>query len=125
MTIVMEERAAGGQHARHHRRPAEARDMGMISYQPEEAGVHFWVDEHDRHLAHLDVREMLEEGGEPYAIIMECVRMISTGQRLVVHAIMEPRPLIHQLGRMGYRMEVRHVGADHWELEVSPAGQAG
>lgn len=95
--------------------------MMLKCYDPEEAGVHFWVDDDDSTCAHLDVRELLEEGGEPYAIIMECVQMLVIGQRLVVHAIMQPRPLVQQLGRMGYFTEVRHVGADHWELEVSPA----
>ena len=90
-----------------------------ISYEPEEAGVHFWVDDDDAALAHLDVRELLSEGGEPYAIIMECVQMLGTGQRLVVHALMQPRPLLQQLARMGYFTELRHPGADHWEVEVS------
>ena len=64
-------------------------------------------------------RELLEEGGEPYAIIMECVHRLALGQRLVVHALMQPRPLMNQLGRMGYFVELRHAGPDHWELEVS------
>lgn len=91
----------------------------MMCYEPEEAGVHFWIDEEDVTRAHLDVREMLAEGGEPYAIIMECVQMLVKGQRLVVHALMQPRPLMQQLGRMGYFLELRHPGPDHWEVEVS------
>lgn len=92
-----------------------------MSYQPEETGVHFWIDDGDSARAHLDVRELLEQGGEPYAIIMECVQMLASGQRLVVHAIMQPRPLVPQLTRMGYQLEVRHVGRDHWEVEVTAA----
>lgn len=91
----------------------------MESYQPEEAGVHFWIDDEDATRAHLDVRELLAEGGEPYAIIMECVQMLTTGQRLVVHALMQPRPLLQQFARMGYFTEVRHAGPDHWEVEVT------
>jgi uncharacterized protein (DUF2249 family) len=118
MMFVMEDGLARGQDPSD--RPGGGNEaLPMMNYDPEEAGVHFWVDEHDAARAHLDVRELLQEGGEPYAIIMECVQMISTGQRLVVHAIMQPRPLMNQLGRMGYSMEVRHVGTDHWELEVS------
>ncbi|MFN2376386.1 MAG: DUF2249 domain-containing protein [Candidatus Binatia bacterium] len=83
--------------------------------------MHFWVDDDDATRAHLDVRELLTEGGEPYAIIMECVQMLVIGQRLVVHAIMQPRPLLLQLGRMGYFTEARHVGTDHWEVEVTAA----
>lgn len=91
----------------------------MMSYEPEEAGVHFWVDDDDATRAHLDVRELLEDGGQPYSMIMECVHMLALGQRLIVHALMQPQPLILQLTRMGYFMEVRHVGTDHWELEVN------
>lgn len=91
----------------------------MMCYEPEEAGVHFWIDDGEATRAHLDVREMLEEGGEPYAVIMECVQMLVPGQHLVVHALMQPRPLVQQLERMGYAMAVRHAGPDHWEVEVA------
>lgn len=90
-----------------------------MTYEPEEAGVHFWIDDDDSTRAHLDVREMLEDGGEPYAVIMECVQMLVVGQRLVVHAIMQPLPLRGQLERMGHFTELRHAGTDHWELEIT------
>jgi uncharacterized protein (DUF2249 family) len=61
----------------------------------------------------------LEDGGEPYSIIMECVHRLSAGERLVLHALMQPRPLMSQLSRMAYGLELRHVGPDHWELEIS------
>lgn len=93
----------------------------MMCYEPEEAGVHFWIDDCDATRAHLDVREMLEDGGEPYAVIMECVQMLPAGQHLVVHALMQPRPLVQQLERMGYAIAVRHAGADHWEVDVAAA----
>lgn len=91
----------------------------MISYEPDDPRVRFWPDDADPERGHLDVRELLEDGGEPYAIIMECVHRLGPGQRLVLHALMQPRPLMSQLSRMGYGLTVNHVGPDHWELEIS------
>lgn len=90
-----------------------------MAYEPEEIGVHFWTEEGPGARSHLDVREMLTEGGEPYGIIMECVSRLAPGQRLVVHAIMQPRPLLNQFQRMGYAVAVNHAGPDHWEVEVT------
>jgi uncharacterized protein (DUF2249 family) len=89
-----------------------------LNFETDEPGVRFWLEEGAPARGHLDVREMLQEGGEPYGVIMECVSTLEAGQSLVVHAIMQPRPLIQQLGRMGYAPEVRHAGPDHWEVEV-------
>lgn len=91
----------------------------VLAYQPDDPRVRFWPDDTDPNRAHLDVRELLEDGGEPYAIIMECVHRLTAGERLVLHALMQPRPLMSQLGRMGYGLAVTHVGTDHWELEIS------
>jgi uncharacterized protein (DUF2249 family) len=91
----------------------------MMSFEPDDPRVRFWPDETDPDRAHLDVRELLEDGGEPYPIVMECVHRLAAGQRLVLHALMQPRPLIGQLSRMGYGSVASHVGPDHWELEIA------
>ncbi|MBI5505431.1 MAG: DUF2249 domain-containing protein [Deltaproteobacteria bacterium] len=93
-------------------------------YQPDDERVRFWQDSTDPMRSHLDVRELLEDGGEPYAIIMECVNRLQGGECVVLHAIMQPRPLLAQLGRMGFACDVRHVGADHWEVDISARAQA-
>ena len=90
-----------------------------MAYEPEEIGAHFWTEEGPEGRSHLDVRELLSQGGEPYALIMECVSRLAAGQRLVVHAIMEPRPLLKQFERMGHAVAVNHAGPDHWEVEVT------
>ena len=100
------------------RRVAEYKTL-VVAYQPDDPRVRFWPDDTDPNRAHLDVRALLEDGGEPYAIIMECVHRLAAGERLVLHALMQPRPLMSQLGRMGYGLAVSHVGTDHWELEIS------
>lgn len=69
---------------------------------------------------HIDVRELLENGGEPYVQIMECVNQIGPGDVLVVHALFEPKPLVAQLTRMGFSTRSDRVDADHWALTISP-----
>lgn len=91
-----------------------------MSFDPGDSRVRFWADdEAPENRGHLDVRDLLEEGGEPYAIIMECVHALKPGQSLALHALMQPRPLMGQLSRMGYGLAVRHAGPDHWILEIS------
>jgi uncharacterized protein (DUF2249 family) len=107
MTIVMGQPLG----ARYNRR--------VISYDPDDPRVRFWPDEADPQRAHLDVRELLEDGGEPYAIIMECVHRLASGDKLILHALMQPRPLMAQLTRMGYGLAIEHTGPDHWQLEIA------
>ena len=68
---------------------------------------------------HLDVRELLENGGEPYLYIMDCVNQLSGQEQLVVHALFEPKPLITQIVRMGLLAEAARVDEEHWTLTVS------
>lgn len=92
----------------------------MLPFDPGDPRVSFWADEATPATrAHLDVRELLEDGGEPYSIIMECVHILESGQTLSLHALMQPRPLMAQLARMGYGLDVRHVGTDHWILDIA------
>jgi Uncharacterized conserved protein (DUF2249) len=70
---------------------------------------------------HIDVRELLEQGGEPYVYIMDCVNQIGPQERLVVHALFEPRPLIAQMARMGFAARSERIDAEHWALHISPA----
>lgn len=69
----------------------------------------------------LDVREFLADGGHPYDAIMTCVRQLSAGERLQLHAIFEPVPLVRKLERQGFKLGVRHENADHWVLDISKA----
>lgn len=89
----------------------------MIEWHGDSPLIAFW---HEGATAHLDVRPLLESGGEPYREIMSCVQQMSTEDRLVVHAIFQPKPLIRQLERQGFLLTIEHVGPDHWTLQVSP-----
>lgn len=90
----------------------------MIALKTNYPWVETWQDET---AFHLDVREMLEQGGEPYAAIMECVHQIANGDALVVHALFEPKPLVAMMRRMGLQPRTEKVEPDHWTLTVTRA----
>ena len=68
---------------------------------------------------HLDVRELLEHGGEPYPYIMDCLHQLMNGEKLVVHALFEPKPLIRQVQRLGYHVAARRESSEHWVTEIN------
>lgn len=67
---------------------------------------------------HLDVREMLEQGEEPYVSIMECIHQLGPGEKLALHALFEPKPLMRQVDRMGYALAVQRVEPEHWLITI-------
>lgn len=68
---------------------------------------------------HLDVRELLENGGEPYSYIMDCLHQLMNGEKLVVHVLFEPKPLILQVQRLGYQVAARRESEEHWIAEIN------
>lgn len=71
---------------------------------------------------HLDVRRMLEEGGEPYPYIMDALQQLAVPGKLAVHALFEPKPLLNTVQRMGYRFTCRREAMEHWVVEIEPVG---
>ena len=71
---------------------------------------------------HLDVRPLLEQGGEPYSHIMGCVGQLAAGERLVVHALFLPKPLVAQMQQMGYQAEAQRIDAEHWAVTIMTQG---
>ena len=71
---------------------------------------------------HLDVRPLLEQGGEPYVYILDCVNQLAAGERLMVHALFEPKPLIAQMRHMGFRADAQRIDAEHWAIAITAAG---
>lgn len=61
----------------------------------------------------LDVRPILDEGGEPFDLIMNTVTEL-TDEALVVVANFEPVPLEGVLSSQGYLFEANEVEPDHW-----------
>lgn len=78
--------------------------------------VHTWNEDG---AFHLDVRALMEQGGEPYVLVMDCVNRIGPRDRLVLHALFEPRPLIAHLARMGFVTRSERVDTEHWALHVA------
>jgi len=81
--------------------------------------IHCWKDDSG---FHMDVRELIEAGGEPYTYIMEGINLIEGKNRLVVHALFEPLPLIRQVERMGLLSESQRESEDHWTLTIFRKG---
>ena len=87
-----------------------------MQFTPDDSRVQFETQGDDGFS--LDVRELLLDGGEPFAYIMECVHQLQPGQTLQLHAIFEPVPLIKKLGKQGFTLTSAHAGLDHWVLSI-------
>jgi uncharacterized protein (DUF2249 family) len=62
----------------------------------------------------LDVRPELEQGGEPFVLIMEAASSIKPGGTLVIVAPFEPVPLYSVLGAQGFAYETEKEAAGEW-----------
>jgi len=65
---------------------------------------------------HLDVREDIRRGQEPFARIMAAVKALADDQALVVRAPFEPIPLYDVLGRRGFAHRTERRGSDDWSV---------
>lgn len=65
---------------------------------------------------HLDVRENLRRGEEPFARIMAAVGALADDGVLVVRAPFEPIPLYAVLGKRGFRHWTERHAADDWSV---------
>lgn len=81
-----------------------------------ESDAKYWqvANEH-----HLDVRPILESGGEPYSVIMDAVNQLEQNHVLILHAHFDPIPLKKQLDRMHYSHESHKVEVDHWTIRIA------
>lgn len=64
----------------------------------------------------LDVRPILQAGGEPFADIMEAVNALAPDQGLRLLATFQPKPLFAVLGRQGFSHEAQEIGDGDWEV---------
>jgi uncharacterized protein (DUF2249 family) len=65
---------------------------------------------------HLDVRESIRRGEEPFAIIMAAVAGLAPDQALVLRAPFEPIPLYAVLGKRGFAHWTDPHAADDWSV---------
>jgi len=78
----------------------------------------------DAALVHLDVREDVRRGAEPFARIMAAVKALGAEQALVLRAPFEPIPLYDVLGRQGLAHWTECRAPDDWSVWFyrAPAG---
>lgn len=62
----------------------------------------------------LDVRPILERGGEPFQAIMAAAQEVEPGKRLVLEVLFEPIPLYKVLGKQGFLAWCERLGERHY-----------
>jgi len=67
-------------------------------------------------LVHLDVREDIRRGQEPFARIMAAVKALGPEQALVLRAPFEPVPLLAALGKRGFSHWAEQSAPDDWTV---------
>ena len=65
---------------------------------------------------HLDVREDIRRGQEPFARIMAAVKALDRDQVLVLRAPFEPAPLYGVLGKRGFAHWTERRADDDWSI---------
>lgn len=65
---------------------------------------------------HLDVREDIQCGREPFARIMTAIKALADDQALVLRAPFEPIPLYDVLGKRGFAHRTERRAADDWSV---------
>jgi uncharacterized protein (DUF2249 family) len=77
---------------------------------------------------HLDVREEIRQGQEPFARIMAAVKALGTDHVLVLHVPFEPIPLYDVLGKRGFAHWTERHAADDWSVsfyrDVTPSASS-
>ncbi|GJM79730.1 DUF2249 domain-containing protein [Paenibacillus timonensis] len=68
----------------------------------------------------LDVRPILRRGEEPFSVIMDSVGKLEEGDIFVLHATMNPVPLLKVLERKGYSHVSEQLAEDHWKVTFEP-----
>lgn len=74
------------------------------------------ADVPDAQRVHLDVREALRRGEEPFARIMATVKALAADQVLVLRAPFEPVPLYGVLGKGGFAHWAQCHAPDDWSV---------
>lgn len=73
----------------------------------------------------LDIRPILEKGEEPFAAIMEAKAKLVPGQRLVVTAPFDPKPLYGIFAAEGFAVEASENPKGVWRIAFKPTPERG
>jgi uncharacterized protein (DUF2249 family) len=65
---------------------------------------------------HLDVREDIRRGQEPFARIMAAIKALAADQALVLRAPFEPIPLYDVLARRGFAHRTERRASEDWSV---------
>jgi hypothetical protein len=65
-------------------------------------------------LVELDVRPILEAGGEPFEEIMAAVKSLEPSDVFILHATFNPIPLLRVMERKGYNHNSEQAKKGHW-----------
>ncbi len=68
----------------------------------------------------LDVRPILEPGGEPFEKIMTFVSDLAPGEEFRLWATFKPDPLLAVLAQKGYQGEAQEMSDGSWVVEFPP-----
>jgi TusA-related sulfurtransferase len=72
---------------------------------------------------HVDVRDDLARGAEPFGKIMKAVQALGPAETLVLRAPMEPRPLYEVLARRGFAHWTERRDARDWAVWFYRSGE--
>ena len=62
----------------------------------------------------FDVRELIQQGIEPFPAIIQRISKLRPGQGLLIVAPFLPSPLIERLGSQGFASKVEHGAGADW-----------
>jgi uncharacterized protein (DUF2249 family) len=69
----------------------------------------------------LDVRPILEAGGEPFEKIMKFVSDLAPGEGFRLWATFKPEPLLAVLAQKGYQGETQEMPDGSWAVDFTAA----
>ncbi len=78
--------------------------------------------ETDSKLNHLDIGSLMASGLEPYPLIMDRLQRLDAEERIILHVPFEPKPLMKQLLRMGFKFDLKKEAKDQYLLEIFQDG---
>jgi uncharacterized protein (DUF2249 family) len=76
-------------------------------------------------MATLDVREMMAEGGDPFAAIMRAVERLRPGEEFELLAPLDPVPLYGVLDARGFAHHTEDLGGGDYRVVFRPADTEG
>ncbi len=68
----------------------------------------------------LDVRPILEAGGEPFEKIMGFVEALAPGEGFRLWATFKPEPLLAVLAKKGYSGVAQEMRDGNWAVDFTP-----